>query len=153
MKNSIQKASVLALSSVVLLSACGSGAETETPTTDTTNTPPADTTSTPPAETSTKYADGTYSANGTYQSPAGNESISVELTIEEDMVTAVNVEVAAVNETSVMMQELFIEGIEAEVLGKPLDEIELKTAVNGSSLSPAGFMNAVESIKESALNE
>ena len=37
------------------------------------------------------YADGSYSADGDYVAPSGPESITVELTIEDDTVTAVTV--------------------------------------------------------------
>jgi hypothetical protein len=44
------------------------------------------------------------------------------------------------------MQGKFKEGFEEAVVGKPLDEIAL-TVVNGSSLTPKGFMDALTKVK------
>lgn len=96
-----------------------------------------------------KYKDGTYTQTGTYNSPAGPESILVTLTIKDDTVTAVNVKAQATNEASVTLQKLFIEGIASAVVGKPVDEANV-SKVNGSSLTPNGFNAALSAIKTQA---
>lgn len=96
------------------------------------------------------YEDGTYAADGGYFSPAGYESVGVSLTIEDDVVSAVNVTSHASNEVSVNFQKLFLDGISAQVLGKSLDEIGGYSSVNGSSLTPDGFDEALASIKVEA---
>ena len=160
----MQKFAAVALSTIVLATACGAedtvenngsnpGAPSDQEPTPSDPGSSAPSQSESDAETSSKYTDGTYSATGTYTSPAGEESISVELTLKDDVVTDVTVEALATDPTSLDLQELFIEGIDAEVLGLPLDDIELKSAVNGASLTPEGFMDALDSIKESALDE
>lgn len=95
------------------------------------------------------YNDGTYAADGFYRSPAGAEEIHVSLTLNDDIVTAVNVEGTATNPKSKMMQGQFIAGINAQVVGKPIDSLSLGV-VNGSSLTPKGFMDAVAKIKTEA---
>jgi hypothetical protein len=92
------------------------------------------------------YKDGTYSADGQYVSPAGEEQVGVTLTIANDVVTSATFEGKAENPGSVIMQGKFAEGFEGQVVGKPIDQISLGV-VNGSSLTPKGFMDAVEKIK------
>ncbi len=97
----------------------------------------------------TDYADGQYSATGHYQSPAQQESVEVEVTLENGVVTDAVFTPKAVHETSKKMQGLFAEGFKEQVVGKPVDKIAL-TVVNGSSLTPKGFMDALEQIKKQA---
>lgn len=101
-------------------------------------------------EESSVYEDGVYEANGAYVSPAGPETIGVSITVKDDKVTAVSLSNEATNEASINFQKLFIEGISAEVVGKPLDEIGGYSSINGSSLTPDGFDSALAIIKAEA---
>lgn len=106
----------------------------------------------PPAEPqlpTQQYADGTYTETGDYISPAGKEEIEISLTLQNDIVTAATFTGLATNPGSIKNQEKFAAGFEAEVIGKPLDSIKL-TVVNGSSLTPKGFMDALVDIKAAA---
>lgn len=96
------------------------------------------------------YKDGTYNADGVYRSPAGAEEIAVTITLKDDVITSAQVTGAATNGKSIKMQEAFIAGFGAQVIGKPIDSLSLGV-VNGSSLTPAGFMNAVAKIKAEAM--
>lgn len=127
--------------------------ETETPTTE----PTASETSTP-AETAdgttdasdSGYTDGTYTADGTYTSPGGTETISVTLTLADGVVTDVAVDNSATtNPNSLRYQGEFISGIAAEVVGVPIDEIDVDR-VGGSSLTSEGFDAAVATIRAEA---
>lgn len=95
------------------------------------------------------YKDGTYSASGAYTSPAGPESVEVTLTLKDGSVTNVVFKGDAENEKSKFMQDRFGEGVSAQVVGKSIDSLDL-SVVNGSSLTPKGFMDALEKIKEEA---
>lgn len=95
------------------------------------------------------YKDGTYSASGAYTSPAGSENVEVTLTLKDGSVTNVVFKGDAENEKSKFMQEKFGEGISAQVVGKSIDSLDL-AVVNGSSLTPKGFMDALEKIKQEA---
>ncbi|PRY67647.1 FMN-binding protein [Glaciihabitans tibetensis] len=95
------------------------------------------------------YADGTYSAEGEYTSPGGSESISVELTLEGDTVTAVTVTPNATSGNSVRYQSDFAEGIADVVVGENIDDLDVDR-VAGSSLTSGGFNEAVETIKAEA---
>lgn len=124
-----------------------SGSETTNPVT----TPPTE--STPPAttpETTSVYKDGSYSATGSYVSPAGPESIGVTVVIKDDMVTSVSVTPTATDATSKLYQQSFTKNISALVVGKSLNEIGPFSAVSGSSLTPKAFNSALASIKAEA---
>ncbi|MBT4384559.1 hypothetical protein HOD30_02310 [Candidatus Peregrinibacteria bacterium] len=100
----------------------------------------------------TTYKDGSYSSVGNYNSPAGPEEVTVNLTVNEDIVTAVTITTGSANDVSVKHQELFSDGIASLVNGVALDEIDNVGAVNGSSLTGAAFDEAVAAIKTQALN-
>lgn len=95
------------------------------------------------------YRDGTFSATGEYNSPAGEETIDVSLTLKDGVVTDATFTGNATNPRSVAMQGNFEAGYKALVVGKSLDDLNL-TVVNGSSLTPHGFMDAVADIKAEA---
>lgn len=97
----------------------------------------------------TGYADGTYSSNGNYISPAGPEQVSVTLTLANGVITDAQFQGHAQHPTSRQMQGQFSAGFFEHVVGKNIDELKL-TVVNGSSLTPKGFNDAVEKIKEQA---
>ncbi|MBX3195514.1 MAG: hypothetical protein KF727_10535 [Microbacteriaceae bacterium] len=96
------------------------------------------------------YADGTYTADGSYQAPSGTESITVELTLADDTVTGITVTPHATDATAKGMQSAFAGGIAAQVVGQDIDTLEI-TRVAGSSLTSGGFKIAIEAIKEQAL--
>lgn len=97
------------------------------------------------------YMDGTYQQNGTYNSPAGVDTLGVSLTVKNDVVTAVDISVLATNEGSIYFQGLFADGIADFVVGKPLEELTGVSVVNGASLTPLGFNQALSAIKTEAL--
>ncbi len=118
------------------------------PTPVTTNTPPTPTT-TSQTVPNALYKNGTYSAKGAYNSPAGNEAVGVSLTVANDMVTGATFTGEATHPASKKWQAEFNKGFTQAVVGKKIDEISL-TVVNGSSLTPKGFMNALATIKTQA---
>lgn len=95
------------------------------------------------------YMDGSYEAEGDYKSPAGPESIDVSLTLKGDVVTAVSVTGTSESGKSQKYIDQFVAGVQTVVVGKPLSELSLGV-VNGSSLTPKGFMDALAKIKAEA---
>ncbi|WP_164199000.1 FMN-binding protein [[Micrococcus luteus] ATCC 49442] len=95
------------------------------------------------------YQDGTYSADGTYVSPNGTETVGVELTLASGTVTAVNITQHPSNPNTRKFQGEFAGGIAAQVVGKSIDELNV-SKVAGSSLTSGGFNQAVETIKSEA---
>lgn len=97
-----------------------------------------------------EYADGTYSASGSYTTPGGQASVDVTLTLDDGVISEVTVENPdTTNANSLRYQQEFIDGIASEVVGVPIDEISVDR-VGGSSLTSGGFTAAVETIKAEA---
>lgn len=96
-----------------------------------------------------KYADGTFAAAGTYRSPAGSEEVHISLTLKHGIVAVATYQGTATNPKSVKFQEMFGQGFQEAVVGKSIDSLNL-TVVNGSSLTPMGFMDALSKIKAEA---
>lgn len=72
--------------------------------------------------------------------------MNVTLILKEGVVTDVKMTPKTENPVSKGFQDKFAAGIAAEVVGKPIDSISVDV-VNGSSLTPAGFMEALLKIK------
>ena len=95
------------------------------------------------------YRDGDYTADGTYSAPSGTETISVDLTLENDIVMFVSVTPHATEGNQKKFQTQFAGGIAEEILGKDIDELSV-SRVAGSSLTSSGFNDALEAIKAEA---
>jgi len=96
------------------------------------------------------YADGNYSADGSYVAPSGQESISVDVTLKDGIVTDVTVTPHATGGTRQDgFQEQFADNIASEVVGKNIDELNV-SRVAGSSLTSTGFNAALDEIKQQA---
>jgi uncharacterized protein with FMN-binding domain len=98
---------------------------------------------------SRKYKNGTFSGVGHYISPAGPEEIHISLTLKDDVIADATFIAESKNPKSQNYQKLFSEGFKVQVVGKSIDSLSL-TVVNGSSLTPKGFMDAVEAIQVEA---
>jgi len=96
-----------------------------------------------------EFTDGTYEASGSYQAPSGTESVDVTVTLEGGVITDVVVVGTATDPEAKVHQGEFIDGIAGEVVGKPIDEIQV-SKVSGSSLTSGGFNKAIEEIKAEA---
>jgi uncharacterized protein with FMN-binding domain len=145
---SVRKGAALAgVAGLLVLAGCSGTADAEDQSTDTgTDT---STESTDSGAAAGDYADGTYTADGSYQTPETVESISVSLTIADGVMTEVEVTGDPKARETEQYQGQFIDGISDEVVGKSLDDLDV-SRVAGSSLTSGGFNEAVESIKEQA---
>ncbi|WP_439565790.1 hypothetical protein [Microcella sp.] len=97
-----------------------------------------------------RYRDGSYRADGPYQSPAGGESIIVVLQLENDIVTDVEIGLYPTSATSSTYQAEFAGGIGDLVIGHDIDSLDV-TVVAGSSLTSTGFRAALATIKAEAV--
>ena len=95
------------------------------------------------------YADGTYTAEGAYSTPESVETITVTVTLEDDVVTDVEVTGDPQKRESEQYQGRFIGGIADVVIGQDIDDIQV-SRVAGSSLTSGGFNKAIEAIKSEA---
>lgn len=96
------------------------------------------------------YRDGTYQANGTYESPNGSENIIVLIELENDIVTDVQITTNPNNPTTANYQGQFASGIGDIVIGEDIDTLDV-TVVAGSSLTSNGFREAIAAIKAEAV--
>lgn len=95
------------------------------------------------------YKNGTYTEQGNYSSPGGQETISVSLTIKDDAVKAVTVKTVKADPTAQQYEAQFIGGISGAIVGKKIDDLHV-TQVAGSSLTSQGFDDALTKIKADA---
>lgn len=101
------------------------------------------------AASKSAYKDGTYSADGSYDTPESSEHISVSVTLQNGLITATNITSTPRERQSQQYQTKFISGYKSLVLGKPIEEVRL-SRVSGSSLTSAGFNAALGAIKNQA---
>ena len=94
----------------------------------------------------TVYKSGTYTAEGSYNSPAGLDTIDVTVTLVNDVITDATVVAKAEHPESRQYQNKFISGFKQYVVGKNIDEVSL-SRVSGASLTPKGFTDALSKIK------
>lgn len=144
---SVRKVSALVgVAGLFVLAGCSSAADAETDKGTGTDSSSNSTDSDAGAAT---YADGTYTADGSYQTPETVESVTVTLTIADGVVKEVEVTGDPQAPETEQYQSKFIGGIADEVVGVALDDLKV-SRVSGSSLTSGGFNAAVESIKEQA---
>ncbi|KRF51462.1 hypothetical protein ASG98_25890 [Bacillus sp. Soil531] len=93
------------------------------------------------------YADGVYRATGKYGSLPS--SITVNATLDNNVITDVKVTPHATNPTSLDLQRRFAAAVPGVVVGKRIDEVKVGRLA-GSSGTPDGFNAAIQQIKEKA---
>ena len=92
----------------------------------------------------------TLSATGSYSYPRGTNTIEVEITVDENNIiqSAQVINFGNLDSTSQTWVTRYNEGIEAEVVGKSLDEAVSPAVVNRSSLTAQGFNEALEALRQ-----
>ncbi len=114
--------------------------------------PSATPTPTPsPVVPTSTYKDGNYSATGTYNSPGGKETLRVTIDMANDVITALAVTSVHIDSTAAAYETAFEGGIQAIVVGKDIDSLNVGP-VAGSSLTSIGFNRAITTIKGLAKN-
>lgn len=103
----------------------------------------------PITDSSSTYKDGTYTAEGQYQTPAGSERIGVTITLQNSIVTDLKMTHYAKESDSKRYQSAFSSGINTLVVGKKLGTLNTNR-VSGSSLTSQGFNEAVRKIMNEA---
>jgi hypothetical protein len=93
--------------------------------------------------------DGSYVDEQQYMTPGGEEDIRVTVTVENDIIT--DVELIGFGELH-QNSARYIKAVAAElpslIIGKPIDNMELPTNIAGSSLTVAAFKESVQDIIE-----
>jgi len=103
----------------------------------------------PSTATNATYKDGSYTADGSYQSPAGLGTITVKLTLAAGVVTSVSTKGHASDPTASSYQADFESGISGRVVGQKISSLNV-TKVSGSSLTSGGFDEAIKKIEAAA---
>ncbi|GAA1743255.1 FMN-binding protein [Aeromicrobium alkaliterrae] len=139
-----------AASVLMLTAACGGGSESDSADTGSDTGSSSDATEDTAASDPTTYTAGEYTAEGSYQTPGGTQSVEVELTLEADgTITAVTVTPQADGGNSEQFQTKFAGGIADEVVGTSINDLDV-SKVSGSSLTSGGFNAAIDEIKDEA---
>ncbi|MRK00273.1 FMN-binding protein [Aeromicrobium sp. S22] len=144
--------SAAAAASVLLITAaCGSSESDGAASPKTSSSAaPGDAATTDAADSSPgSYADGDYSAEGSYTNPGGESTVKVDLTVADGKISDVTVTPEADDLTSKQYQNKFAGGVADQVVGKSLDDLSV-SKVAGSSLTSQGFNQAIETIKGEA---
>ena len=129
---------------------CGSTGAAESTAPDP-GTAPAPGTSAGTATGTGEYQDGEYTATGSYIPPSNTkEEVTVTLTLAGGTVTALEVSTSGNHPTSKRYQAEFTDGVQAEVVGKPIDSLDVHK-IASSSLTSGGFNKALETIKSEAV--
>lgn len=127
---------------------CGSAGTADGTATDTGSSCPSPAAAAEPG--TGEYQDGEYTATGCYVPPSSTrEEVTVTLTLSGGTVTAVDVSTSGTHPTSKRYQAEFTDGVQEQVVGKPLDELDVHK-IAGSSLTSSGFNKALEIIKGEA---
>lgn len=143
-------AALIGVAGLLVLAGCSAPADAKDPSNGAdTGSDDAATSESGGGDSTAAYEDGTYTADGSYQTPETVEKISVTLTLADGVVTDVEVTGDPQAPETEQYQGQFIDGISDVVEGKPIDELDV-SRVAGSSLTSGGFNDAVESIKEQA---
>lgn len=95
------------------------------------------------------YKDGTYTAEGKYTTPGGQEAIDVKVTLVGGIIDDIEVTQKPISKEAHTYQAAFVSGYKSQVVGKTIDEVSL-SRVSGSSLTPNGFNNALQTIRSDA---
>ncbi|WP_040164840.1 FMN-binding protein [Microbacterium gorillae] len=160
-RNTRIAASLAAVGGLLALAGCASTAADADPTvaapeqTTAAAAPTAEATTPTPtasseAENTSGYKDGSYTADGQYQTPHGTvESVTVTVALKDGVVESVDVTGQPIERETEQYQSKFIGGIAAEVVGKSIDDLSV-SRVAGSSLTSGGFNKAIEEIKQEA---
>lgn len=136
----------------ILLLTAACGGETDDSTSDSGSSSESTTDAGEDASTgaATTYTAGDYTAEGSYQTPGGQQSVEVEVTLAEDgTISAVTVTPQADGGNSEQFQTKFAGGIADEVVGTKIDDLDV-SKVSGSSLTSGGFNAAIDVILDEA---
>lgn len=112
-------------------------------------TSPSSTSTNSSVNSSTNFKDGTYTTNSSYDTPGGGASIGVTVTLSGNTITDVSLTQDAPDREAAEFQSRFASGYKSLVVGKKITDVSL-TRVAGSSLTPIGFNNALQTIENQA---
>jgi len=143
---SAQKDNTATAQPATVSTSAASSAANGSDTTNTTSTSSSETTST---DASSGYKDGSYSVSSSYTVPPGRESIQVNLTIANGVVTSASVQNSENDFDSAQYQEEFAAEYKSQVVGKKISGLQIRI-VAGASETTGGFNSALSKIASQA---
>jgi len=153
--NSLKIAAAVVIVVAIIAFVMSQSAKSQTPGTTNTPAPVAQdekstgTQQIPVVADTTAYKDGTYTAEGVYRAPSGQEMIDVTITLKDNVITDATVVGKAEDRISKRLQGMFIDNYKPLVIGKKITDVSLDK-ISGSSLTPKGFNDAITKIKAQA---
>ncbi|AZG45335.1 FMN-binding protein [Gordonia insulae] len=129
--------------------ACGSGDSADTAVDNASTAVESAAADVSEAATGASYRNGEYTATGDYVSPGGPQQVGVTVTLSNNVITALTLDTSQTKGTSKEFQGKFASGIDALVVGKNIDDLDVHK-VSGSSLTSTGFNDAIDQIKTEA---
>lgn len=94
-----------------------------------------------------------YAAAGEYKSPAGQEFIDVRVKLNGENIDDLEISSDTKSDVSKRFQALFLDGVKKEIVGKKISELGSFGKINGSSLTGAGFNQAIGEIKKQVVEQ
>ncbi|MCA9478431.1 MAG: hypothetical protein KC535_04760 [Nanoarchaeota archaeon] len=91
-------------------------------------------------------ADGTYSDDVTYRHHDGPETVTISITVENDIVTAASVVGHNPHPVSEKYINALNDALPELVVGKQIDQLDMPTQVSGGSLTTAAFKEYAASL-------
>lgn len=91
-------------------------------------------------------ANGMHEKEVTYSRPNGTETIDIEITTQDDIVTAVSLKGEAANSISAQKMHDVNEALPNLVVGKKITEIKLEKNIAGSSLTSGAFRQYLDEL-------
>lgn len=95
------------------------------------------------------YLNGKYDINELYATPAGQQTVKAAITVENNIVKTVSIDITAKDDISKKFQTKFKEWISGKIVWKNIDDVDVKF-VNWSSLTATAFNNALSNLSKSA---
>lgn len=93
-------------------------------------------------------ADGTYQERVTYSAPPGQETVDIEITFEDDVVTQLTITGVDMHPTSENYRQRSESGLQELLVGKKISEVDVPTRISGSSLTTGAFKKKLDELIE-----
>lgn len=133
----------------IIFSACIPAKETPTQQTpESTETMIQESESMTDPESSSETTEQTVSVTANYTSPAGEEEVIFNISVDENgVITKAETEGLATNPTSIIRQKSFAESLPTAIVGKNISELSNIDRVGGSSLTTNAFNASLEQLR------
>jgi uncharacterized protein with FMN-binding domain len=135
-------------SNVSSVSTTSASTSTQTPSTSSSGAT-SNTQTAPTSSATTSYKDGTYKTTTEYYVPHGSNSLTVNVSIKDGLITKVSTSHDYSDRESGMYVDSFDSSISSEAVGQKIDGLSL-SRVGGASLTTEAFDEAISQISNKA---